>query len=130
MIQTQTILKVADNSGAKIAKCIKTLKESKRNSATTGDIIVVSIKKAISKVTSKTKKIKKIKKGQVSLALIIRTKKKLNRKDGTSIKFDDNAVILINRANIPVGTRIFGPVVHELRNKRFMKVISLASSVI
>jgi large subunit ribosomal protein L14 len=122
MIQTGTKLKVADNSGAKIVECIKVLSTSKYNYASIGDIIVVSIKKAISK--------KKIKKGQVVKALIIRTKKNINRLDGSSVKFDSNAVILINNSLLPIGTRIFGPIVHELRKRKYMKIISLASCIL
>jgi large subunit ribosomal protein L14 len=122
MIQTNTKLKVSDNSGAKIVECIKVFSKSKTNYAKVGDIIVVSIKKAISK--------KKIKKGQVIYALIIRTKKNINRKDGTIIKFNDNAVILVNNSLIPIGTRIFGPIIHELRKKKLMKIVSLASCIV
>jgi len=122
MIQTKTKLKVSDNSGAKIVESIKIFSKSKYNNAKIGDIIVVSIKKAISK--------KKIKKGQVMYALIIRTKKNILRKDGTNIKFNDNAVILVNNALTPIGTRIFGPILYELRKKKLMKIVSLASCIV
>jgi large subunit ribosomal protein L14 len=122
MIQTKTKLKVADNSGAKIVECIKVFPKSGYNNASIGDIIVVSVKKAMSK--------KKVKKGQVLYALIVRTKKNLQRNDGSTIKFDDNAVVLLNSSYAPIGTRVFGPIVHELRQRRFMKVISLASCIL
>jgi large subunit ribosomal protein L14 len=126
MIQPETHLSVADNTGAKIAKCIKTFKTSRYNQADIGSIIAVSIQKADAH--------KKVKKGQVKLGLIIRTKKGIHRKDGTSLRFGDNSIVLITHDNkgeiIPVGTRIFGPVIRELRNKKLMKVISLAPYII
>lgn len=122
MIQTKTKLKVADNSGAKIAECIKVFPKSGYNNASVGDIIVVSIKKAISK--------KKVKKGQVTFAVIVRTKKNINRNDGSNVKFSDNAVVLLNSSLVPIGTRIIGPIVHELRQRRFMKIVTLATFIV
>nr|YP_009118092.1 ribosomal protein L14 [Malawimonas californiana]AJF22880.1 ribosomal protein L14 [Malawimonas californiana] len=122
MISTNTLIKVFDNSGAKIAQCIKVFKKSKKNDARVGDIIVVSVKKALVK--------KKINKGQVVLGLIIRTRRTLNRKNGNSIKYNENAIIIVNKLGIPVGTRIIGPVSYELRVKKMMKVLSIASSII
>ena len=122
MIQQQTRLTVADNSGAKRLMCIKVLGGSGRRYASLGDVIVVSIKEAIPN--------SKVKKGEVAKAVIVRTKKEVRRKDGTYIKFDDNSAVLINQQNEPIGTRIFGPVARELRAKRFMKIISLAPEVL
>lgn len=122
MIQMQTHLEVADNSGAQIVQCIKVLGGSKRKVASVGDIIVVSIKKAIPRG--------KVKKGDVAKAVIVRTRKEVHRADGSAIRFDKNAAVLINNQNEPIGTRIFGPVVRELRGKRFMKIISLAPEVL
>lgn len=122
MIQTETRLKVADNSGAKELLCIKVLGGSKRRYASVGDIIVVSIKEAIPN--------SKVKKGSVMKAVIVRTAKEIRREDGSYIKFDDNSAVLINQQNEPVGTRIFGPVARELRAKKFMKIISLAPEVL
>ena len=122
MIQVQTILDSADNSGAKKLMCIKVLGGSKRKYATVGDIIVVSVKEAISD--------SKVKKGEVKKGVIVRTRKEINRPDGSYIRFDDNSIVLINEAGEPVGTRIFGPVARELRAKKFMKIISLAPEVI
>jgi len=122
MIQQQTRLKVADNSGAKRVMCIKVLGGSGRRYASLGDVIVVSIKEAIPN--------SKVKKGSVAKAVIVRTKKEVRRKDGTYIKFDDNSAVLINPQNEPIGTRIFGPVARELRAKKFMKIISLAPEVL
>lgn len=122
MIQQQTRLTVADNSGAKRLMCIKVLGGSGRRYATLGDIIVVSVKEAIPNA--------KVKKGDVAKAVIVRTTKEVRRKDGTYIKFDDNSAVLINTQNEPIGTRIFGPVARELRAKRFMKIISLAPEVL
>ena len=122
MIQTQTKLKVADNSGAKLLLCIKVLGGSKRRYASVGDIIVVSIKEAIPN--------SKVKKGDVMRAVIVRTAKEIRRADGSYIKFDDNSAVLINQQNEPTGTRIFGPVARELRAKNFMKIISLAPEVL
>ncbi len=122
MIQMQTILDVADNSGAKKAGCIKILGGTRRRYAGLGDIIVVSIKDAIPN--------SKIKKGDVVKAVIVRTKKEVGRPDGSFIKFDDNSAVLINPQGDPIGTRIFGPVARELRAKRFMKIVSLAPEVL
>ena len=122
MIQVQTDLFVADNTGARKVECIKVLGGSKRRYATIGDIIVVSIKDAIPKG--------KVKKGDVHKAVIVRTRKEIKRLDGTSIKFDANAAVLVQPNGEPIGTRIFGPVTRELRNKNFMKIISLAPEVL
>jgi len=122
MIQQQTRLTVADNSGAKRLMCIKVLGGSGRRYASLGDVIVVSVKEAIPNA--------KVKKGDVAKAVIVRTKKEVRRKDGTYIKFDDNSAVLINPQNEPIGTRIFGPVARELRAKKFMKIISLAPEVL
>ena len=122
MIQVQTELLVADNTGAKKIECIKVLGGSKRRYASIGDIIVVSIKEAIPNG--------KVKKGTVHKAVIVRTAKELLRKDGSTIKFDSNAAVLINAQGEPVGTRIFGPVCRELRAKKQMKIISLAPEVL
>ena len=122
MIQEETNLVVADNSGAKSVRCIRVLGGSDRRYAGVGDIIVVTVKTAIPGGT--------VKKGEVSKAVIVRTVKETRRKDGTYIKFDENAAVLINAQNEPKGTRIFGPVARELRDKQFMKIISLAPEVI
>ena len=122
MIQTESRLDVADNSGARSVMCIKVLGGSRRRYASIGDIIVVSVKEAVPN--------SKVKKGDVMKAVIVRTKKEVNRKDGTYIRFDTNSAVLINNQNEPVGTRIFGPVARELRAKSFMKIISLAPEVI
>ena len=122
MIQEETSLTVADNSGAKALKCIRVLGGSDRKYAGVGDIIVVTVKSAIPGGT--------VKKGEVSRAVIVRTVKETRRKDGSHIKFDENAAVLINNQNEPKGTRIFGPVSRELREKNFMKIISLAPEVI
>jgi large subunit ribosomal protein L14 len=122
MIQMQTRLFVADNSGAKEIQCIKVLGGSRRRYARIGDIIVASVKEAAVGGTCK--------KGEVIKAVIVRTRKELGRPDGSYIRFDDNAAVIINAQNEPVGTRIFGPVARELRNKNFMKIISLASEVV
>jgi large subunit ribosomal protein L14 len=122
MIQTQTKLKVADNSGAKSLQCIKVLGGSKRRYASVGDIIVVSVKEAIPN--------SKVKKGDVMRAVIVRTSKEIHRADGSYIKFDDNSAVLISQQKEPIGTRIFGPVARELRAKNFMKIISLAPEVL
>ncbi|MBC8499402.1 MAG: 50S ribosomal protein L14 [Candidatus Atribacteria bacterium] len=122
MIQMQTRLFVADNSGAKKIQCIKVLGGSRRRYAKIGDIIVASVKEAAVGGTCK--------KGEVIKAVIVRTRKELGRPDGSYIRFDDNAAVIINIQNEPVGTRIFGPVARELRNKNFMKIISLASEVV
>jgi len=122
MIQMQTRLDVADNSGARQVQCIKVLGGSHHNIASIGDVIVVSIKDALPRG--------KVKKGEVHRAVIVRTAKEVKRQDGTSIRFDRNAAVLINKANEPIGTRIFGPVARELRAKRFMKIVSLAPEVL
>jgi len=122
MIQMQTMLDVADNSGARKVGCIKVLGSSKRKYASLGDVIVVSVKDAIPNA--------KIKKGEVVRAVVVRTKKGIRRVDGSYIKFDDNSAVLINPQNEPIGTRIFGPVARELRAKKFMKIISLAPEVL
>jgi len=122
MIQMQTNLDVADNSGARRVQCIKVLGGSKRTTASIGDIIVVSVKDAIPRG--------RVKKGDVHRAVIVRTAKEIHRPDGTSIRFDRNAAVLISNQNEPIGTRIFGPVTRELRAKRFMKIISLAPEVL
>ena len=122
MIQEETNLVVADNSGAKSVRCIRVLGGSDRRYAGVGDVIVVTVKTAIPSGT--------VKKGEVSKAVIVRTAKETRRKDGTYIKFDENAAVLINAQNEPKGTRIFGPVARELRDRQFMKIISLAPEVI
>ncbi|MDR2611947.1 MAG: 50S ribosomal protein L14 [Deltaproteobacteria bacterium] len=122
MIQPETRLSVADNSGAKEVSCIKVLGGSKRRYASLGDIIVVSIKEAIPG--------SKVKKGDVAKAVIVRTVKEVGRVDGSYIRFDDNSAVLINKDREPVGTRIFGPVARELRARRFTKIVSLAPEVI
>ncbi len=122
MIQMQTRLKVADNSGAKEVQCIKVLGGSKRLIASVGDIIVVSVKVAIPN--------SKVKKGDVMKAVVVRTIHKLKRADGSHIRFDDNSAVLINNQKEPVGTRIFGPVARELRAKQFVKIVSLAPEVL
>lgn len=122
MIQMQTNLEVADNSGARRVQCIKVLGGSKRGFASIGDVIVVSIKDAIPRG--------RVKKGAVHKAVIVRTSTPLKREDGTSIRFDKNAAVLLNANKEPIGTRIFGPVTRELRGKKFMKIISLAPEVI
>jgi large subunit ribosomal protein L14 len=122
MIQTETKLKVADNSGAKLLSCIKVLGGSKRRYASIGDIIIVSVKEAIPN--------SKVSKGSVMRAVIVRTTKEISRPDGSYIKFDENSAVLINAQNEPIGTRIFGPVARELRAKKFMKIISLAPEVL
>ncbi len=122
MIQMQTNLAVADNSGAKRVQCIKVLGGSKRRTASVGDVIVVSVKDAIPRG--------KVSKGDVHRAVIVRTAKEIRRTDGTTIRFDRNAAVLITPQGEPIGTRIFGPVTRELRAKRFMKIISLAPEVL
>ena len=122
MIQSETKLNVADNSGAKLLYCIKVLGGSRRRYASLGDIIVVSVKEALPG--------SKVKKGDVMKAVVVRCAKEVGRIDGSYIKFDDNSAVLINNAREPIGTRIFGPVARELRAKRFMKIISLAPEVI
>ena len=122
MIQMQSNLGVADNSGARRVQCIKVLGGSGRKIASIGDVIVVSVKEAIPRG--------RVKKGDIHRAVIVRTAKEIHRKDGSSIKFDSNAAVLITNQNEPIGTRIFGPVTRELRLKKFMKIISLAPEVI
>ncbi len=122
MIQMQTSLEVADNSGARRVQCIKVLGGSKRKSAGVGDVIVVSVKEAIPRG--------RVKKGDIHRAVIVRTAKEIRRQDGTTIRFDNNAAVLITRQNEPIGTRIFGPVTRELRARQFMKIISLAPEVL
>ncbi len=122
MIQSESNLDVADNSGARRVQCIRVLGGSKRRWASVGDIIVVAVKEAIPRG--------KVKKGDVHKAVIVRTAKEIHRQDGSAIRFDRNAAVLINNAGEPIGTRIFGPVTRELRAKRFMKIISLAPEVL
>lgn len=122
MIQMQTNLDVADNSGARRVQCIKVLGDSHRNIAGVGDVIVVSIKDAIPRG--------RVKKGDVHRAVIVRTAAPVRRPDGTLIRFDRNAAVLINKQGEPIGTRIFGPVVRELRAKKYMKIVSLAPEVL
>jgi large subunit ribosomal protein L14 len=122
MIQTQSYLEVADNSGARRVMCIKVLGGSHRRYANVGDIIKVTVKEAIPRG--------KVKKGQVMKAVVVRTKKGVRRNDGSLIRFDDNAAVLLNNQDAPVGTRIFGPVTRELRSEKFMKIISLAPEVL
>ncbi len=121
MIQQESRLKVADNSGAKEVLCIRVLGGSKRRYASIGDMIVVTVKKAAPGG---------VKKGTVSKAVVVRTKKEIRRRDGSYIRFDDNAVVLLNAAEEPRGTRIFGPVARELRDRDYMKIISLAPEVL
>ena len=122
MIQMQTNLTVADNSGARRVQCIKVLGGAKRKYASVGDIIVVAVKEAIPRG--------RVKKGDVRKAVVVRTAKEVRRPDGTAIRFDQNAAVLLNNSGEPIGTRIFGPVVRELRAKNFMKIISLAPEVL
>lgn len=122
MIQSETNLSVADNSGARRVQCIKVLGGSKRKYASVGDVIVVSVKEAIPRG--------RVKKGEVLQAVVVRTSKDVHRADGTTIRFDSNAAVLINKQGEPIGTRIFGPVTRELRSKRYMKIISLAPEVL
>ena len=122
MIQMQSNLGVADNSGARRVQCIKVLGGSGRKIASIGDVIVVSVKEAIPRG--------RVKKGDIHRAVIVRTAKEIHRSDGSSIKFDSNAAVLISNQNEPIGTRIFGPVTRELRLKKFMKIISLAPEVL
>jgi large subunit ribosomal protein L14 len=122
MIQTETILDVADNSGARKVQCIKVLGGSHRRYAGVGDIIKISVKEAIPRG--------KVRKGQVLNAVVVRTRKGVRRNDGSLIKFDGNAAVLLNQQLQPIGTRIFGPVTRELRGERFMKIISLAPEVL
>ncbi|MGC6411789.1 MAG: 50S ribosomal protein L14 [Candidatus Puniceispirillaceae bacterium] len=122
MIQMQSNLEVADNSGARRVQCIKVLGGSGRKSAGVGDVIIVSVKEAIPRG--------KVKKGDVYRAVIVRTAKEIRRDDGTAIRFDKNAAVLLNKSDEPIGTRIFGPVTRELRGRNFMKIVSLAPEVL
>ena len=122
MIQQQSVLEVADNSGAKKVMCIKVLGGSKRRYARVGDVIRVSVKDVIPRG--------RVGKGQVALAVVVRTRNPIRREDGSAIRFDDNAAVLLNNQKMPIGTRIFGPVTRELRGKGFMRIISLAPEVI
>jgi large subunit ribosomal protein L14 len=122
MIQAETNLEVADNSGARRVQCIKVLGGSKRRYASVGDVIVVTVKEAIPRG--------RVKKGEVLQAVVVRTAKDIHRQDGSAIRFDSNAAVLINKQGEPIGTRIFGPVTRELRAKQYMKIISLAPEVL
>ena len=122
MIQMQTILNVADNSGAKELMCIKVLGGSRRRYATIGDIVVVAVREALPNA--------KVKKGDTAKAVIVRTAKEIRRQDGSYIRFDNNSAVLVSAQGEPIGTRIFGPVARELRSKKFMKIISLAPEVL
>ncbi|OEJ65392.1 50S ribosomal protein L14 [Magnetovibrio blakemorei] len=122
MIQVESNLEVADNSGARRVQCIKVLGGSKRRYASVGDVIVVSVKEAIPRG--------RVKKGDVHRAVVVRTAKDIQRADGQTIRFDNNAAVLLNNNNEPIGTRIFGPVTRELRAKNYMKIISLAPEVL
>ena len=122
MIQTETIVKVADNSGAKRALCIRVLGGTRRRYARVGDVIIVAVKEAIPHA--------KVKKGDVMRAVVVRTAKEVRRMDDTSVKFDDNGAVLLNDSGEPIGTRIFGPVARELRALGYMKIISLAPEVL
>ena len=122
MIQMQTNLSVADNSGARRVQCIKVLGGSRRMTAGVGDIIVVSVKEAIPRG--------RVKKGEIHRALVVRTKSDIHRDDGSTIRFDRNAAVLLDPQGEPIGTRIFGPVTRELRAKRYMKIVSLAPEVL
>ena len=122
MIQMQTMLKVADNSGAKLVRCINVLGPSNRNQGVIGDIVVASVRKRLP--TSD------IEKGEIVRGVIVRTRRPYRRKDGTFVRFDDNAIVLINPQGEPIGTRVFGPVARELRDKKMMRIISLAPEVL
>jgi len=122
MIQQESVLDVADNSGAKRVQCIRVLGGTRRRYAALGDVIVVAVQEALPNA--------KVKKGEVAKAVIVRTRREYQRPDGSYIKFDTNSAVLINDAREPIGTRIFGPVARELRGKRFMKIISLAPEVV
>jgi large subunit ribosomal protein L14 len=122
MIQTETVLQVADNSGARKVACIRVLGGSRRRYASIGDVVVVSVKDAIPNA--------RVKKGEVRRAVVVRTRKGIGRPDGSYIRFDDNAAVLIDAQREPLGTRIFGPVARELRARRFMKIVSLAPEVL
>ena len=122
MIQQESVLDVADNSGARRVQCIKVLGGTRRRYASLGDVIVVAVQEALPNG--------KVKKGEVAKAVIVRTKREVGRADGSYIKFDTNSAVLINAQGEPIGTRIFGPVARELRGKKFMKIISLATEVV
>jgi len=122
MIQVQTLLDVADNSGAKVVQCIKVLGGSRRRYAQLGDVIVVGIKEALPD--------SKVKKGETARAVVVRTRREWRRADGSYIKFDSNSAVMLGAQSEPMGTRIFGPVARELRNKKFMKIVSLAPEVL
>jgi large subunit ribosomal protein L14 len=122
MIQTESVLNVADNSGARRVLCVHVMGGSRRRYATVGDVIVVAVQDALPE--------SKVKKGEVAKAVVVRTKKEIHRPDGTYIRFDDNSAVLINNQLEPLGTRVFGPVARELRAKKFMKIISLAPEVL
>lgn len=122
MIQQESVLRIADNTGARKALCIRVLGGSRRRYARVGDVIIVTIKDAIPHAP--------VKKGEVARAVIVRTTKEMRRKDGSYIRFDDNAAVLINEAGEPRGTRIFGPVGRELRDRKYMKIVSLAPEVL
>ncbi|HEU4577459.1 MAG TPA: 50S ribosomal protein L14 [Polyangiaceae bacterium] len=122
MIQVQTVLDVADNSGAKVVQCIKVLGGSRRRYAQLGDVIVVSVKEALPD--------SKVKKGETARAVVVRTKREWRRPDGSYIKFDSNSAVMLGAQSEPMGTRIFGPVARELRSKKFMKIVSLAPEVL
>ena len=122
MIQVESSLDVADNSGARRVQCIRVLGGTGRRTASVGDIIVVTVKEAIPRG--------RVRKGEICRAVVVRTRKEVNRPDGTAIRFDRNAAVILNPQNEPVGTRIFGPVTRELRAKRFMKIVSLAPEVL
>ncbi|MGI9549259.1 MAG: 50S ribosomal protein L14 [Bdellovibrionales bacterium] len=122
MIQVQSKLKVADNSGAKVIQCIKVLGGTRRRTASVGDIIVVAVKSALPN--------SKVKKGDKARAVIVRTSHQIRRGDGTAIRFDENSAVLVNNNKEPVGTRIFGPVARELRGKNFVKIASMAPEVL
>lgn len=122
MIQEETMLSVADNTGAKRVQCIRVLGGSKRRYARLGDVIVVTVKEAIPEGT--------VKKGEIRKAVIVRMRKEYRRADGSYIRFDENAAVLVNEAKEPIGTRVFGPVARELRERKFMRIVSLAPEVI
>lgn len=122
MIQTETTLSVADNSGAKLVKCIKVLGGTRRRYAGIGDIIVVAVQEALPN--------SKVKKGSIAKAVVVRTKREARRADGSYIRFDENSAVIINAQKEPVGTRVFGPVARELRARKFMKIVSLAPEVL
>jgi large subunit ribosomal protein L14 len=122
MIQVETVLEVADNSGARKVACIRVLGGSRRRYASVGDLIVVSVKDAIPNA--------RVKKGEVRRAVVVRTARAISRSDGSFIRFDDNAAVILDNQKEPIGTRIFGPVARELRARKFMKIISLAPEVL